>query len=175
MSLLSTARLRPTRKKGNSHTRQFISFRLRAEWFALPIGAVERITALGELHGDADKTGVGLTLYQGQPLVVVDVGHYLFGEAATLTHWSPEQLLLVTTDPQGQFVGIPIDSQPVLRKIQGEQIQALPERYQTSGIIRCISASAVSQEENTFLFLLDTGRLFELLSSDSSPRLPKDG
>ncbi len=169
MSLLSQARLRPTRKKVAKHLRQFISFRLRQEWFALPIEAVERITFMGEVYGNSPEAGLGLTLYKGEQLLLVDVGHYLFGEEPSRSQLPAEQFLLIMLDVQKhQFVGIPIDSPPVLKKILPESIESLPERYQSDGKIRCVSSATVQSDDRSLLFLLDSTRLFTALSKTMS-------
>ncbi|NJM57052.1 MAG: chemotaxis protein CheW [Synechococcales cyanobacterium RU_4_20] len=164
MSLLTQARLRPSRKKSTIRQQQFIAFRLRQEWFALPIAAVERIIPRGDIYGNSPEVGLGLTLYQGKPLLVVDVGHHLFGETATSPQVLAEQFLLILFDTQQQqFVGVPIDSAPVLKKLLLDAMEPLPDRYQSAGKIRCVSASTVQAAGEALLFLLDPAQLFASL------------
>ncbi len=169
-------RTRRHRKRVKETTVQLITFQLRQDWFALPITAVERVIPLEAVYGEAHQSGIGLTVYQGQELVVVDVGQRLFGEAGqaegTLLHLDASQqdvldqvqLLLILKAPTGKPIGIPIDSRPVLKRVVAEAIAPIPHEYQTSGKIQCVSSLSVQAAGEPLLFLLDTEQLFEALA-----------
>ncbi len=57
---------------------QLITFLLSQEQFALPIHLIQKVIPLGKVYGDPQGTGLSLTNYQGQELVVIDVAHRIF-------------------------------------------------------------------------------------------------
>uniref|UniRef100_B8HY13 CheW domain protein n=1 Tax=Cyanothece sp. (strain PCC 7425 / ATCC 29141) TaxID=395961 RepID=B8HY13_CYAP4 len=145
-------------------SQQLIQFRLRREWFALPIQAVQKVVPLGPVYGDPQQTGVSLTLYQGQELVVIDVGLRIFNDPPS--DRGPEDLepvegkgkiaekqqlllILAKASPQAVPIGLPIDSQPVLRRITANQVIPLSETYLSQGNIRCVSSLMIPPPTDT--------------------------
>jgi chemotaxis signal transduction protein len=181
-------RSRHHRKRLKEETVQLITFQLRQDRFALPITAVERVIPLERVYGDASQSGVGLTLYQGQELVLVDVGQRIFGELGSGDRpllQPPDEapdsleqtrLLLILkasreqssgqsgSQSSNQSMGIPIDSRPLLKRVVKTAIAPIPQEYQTSGKIKCISSLSVQAEGEPLLFLLDAEQLFEALA-----------
>jgi chemotaxis signal transduction protein len=172
-------RSRHHRKRLKEETVQLITFQLRQDRFALPITAVERVIPLERVYGDASQSGVGLTLYQGQELVLVDVGQRIFGElgsgdrpllqppAEAPDSLEQTRLLLILKaskdQSSGKPMGIPIDSRPILKRVAKTAIAPIPEEYQISGKIKCISSLSVQAQDDPLLFLLDAEQLFKAL------------
>lgn len=161
MAILSSGRARRSRK--TEVTEQLIAFRLRQEWFALPIASVHRVVTMGKVFGDPGQTGVGLTQYQDQELLVIDVGRRIFSEAADLiaveAKPSEQRCLMVVKNSEGELVGLPIDSQPEVRRAPKSQFMPLPSTYAARSKIRCLSSTMVQTGDNTPLFLLDPDQL----------------
>jgi chemotaxis signal transduction protein len=61
---------------------KLIVFRIRQEWFAVPIQFAQKVVPLGVLYG-ASQGGISLTRYQDQELPVIDVERRVFGHAAS--------------------------------------------------------------------------------------------
>jgi CheW-like domain len=59
-------------------TQQLIAFRLYSERFALPIRAVHKVIQMSKIYGAPQGGRVGITLYQEQELIVIDVAHRIF-------------------------------------------------------------------------------------------------
>lgn len=59
-------------------TQQLIAFRLYSERFALPIRAVHKVIQMSKIYGAPQGGAVGITLYQEQELIVIDVEHRIF-------------------------------------------------------------------------------------------------
>jgi chemotaxis signal transduction protein len=157
MAILSSARSRRGRRAET--TEQFIAFRLRQEWFGLPIESVHRVVTMGKVFGDPNQTGVGLTRYQDQELLVIDVSQRIFSEtagrsAATAEHDEQRSLIILRTS-DGELVGLPIDSQPEVRRLSKSQFVPLPTTYAARSKIRCLSSMMVKTEDGASLFLLD--------------------
>lgn len=168
MATLSSLKGRRFGAKQTEATQQVLAFRLDQEWFALPIQSVQKVVSLGHIYGDPQSSGVSLTSYQSRELVVVDVGHRIFGRvpspelaAPTPTEQSisPDlsltRYLLVLQVSSGELVGLPITSQPVLRRVPMSAFGPLPTAYATEGNIRCISSLMLQTANEPPLFLLD--------------------
>ncbi|KAI9131079.1 chemotaxis protein CheW [Acaryochloris sp. CCMEE 5410] len=174
MAIFSSVRSQRGANRNTEATEQLIAFRLREEWFALPVSAVQKVIPLGTLHGDPNHTGIGLTLHQGQEITVVDVGHRIFNEAAlssaakALEAPSPLEadnaqvsqrcLVIVKTGEEG-VVGVPIDSQPTIRRAGKSQFAPLPSSYLSRGNIHCVSSMIVDDGGVEPLFLIDPEQL----------------
>jgi len=160
MSLLPVS---ATRRARPEPTVQYLSFRLRQEWFALPLALIQKVVVLTEISADSTARGIGLVRVEGRELVVVDVGRLLFRFTAAATEESMERYLLILAG--GEDLGLPIDSRPMLRRLPATAFAALPSTYSTFAEIRYISSRAVLAEGEPPLFLLDAPRLLEALTS----------
>ena len=178
MAIYSPLRSRRLAAQKTEATQRLITFKLREETFALPLTSVHKVTTIDRLYGDPHDTGISLTTYQGRELVVIDVGHRIFGktpqvlppssphdrnpivtfdatataadERAKLTRY----LLILQPEPQ-RLVGLPIDSPPSIQSIQLSAFQPLPEIYRQHSNIRCVSSLSVDLPDRSAIFLLD--------------------
>jgi chemotaxis signal transduction protein len=165
MSLYSPIRSRRASAKNTEKTEQFITFQLRHEWFALPIYAVQKVIQMDKIYGDPQGTGISLTNYQGQEVVVVDVGRRIFGETAAI---APRQIdpslketrfMLLVQSEKGETIGLPIDSAPALRRVPDSAFAPIPEAYLAQGNVRAIGSTTIQLSDHPTLFLLDANQL----------------
>jgi chemotaxis signal transduction protein len=166
MAIYSPLRSRRFARHQVAETEQLITFRLRQEWFAVKIEEVVKVVPLGEIYGDPHHQGLGLTLYQGQELLVVDIGFRLFQEAPisdsnSNPDWQKAKFLLILNSANQTQVGLPIDSPPTLVRVAPSNFKPLPEDYLTYGNIKCVSSLIVELEDKPPLFLLDPVALLE--------------
>jgi chemotaxis signal transduction protein len=183
MAIYSPLRSRRLAAQQTEATKRLITFKLGEGDFALPLDRVQKVTTLDRVYGDPDRTGVSLTTYQGRELVVIDVGHRIFGKE--------QQVLLPSQQPRttalniqqngdqiryllilqgesvdgvvGSLVGLPIDSPPSIQSIKLSAFQPLPEIYRKHSNIHCVSAMSVAVTgdhapqglERPSIFLLD--------------------
>ncbi|WP_299408750.1 chemotaxis protein CheW [Acaryochloris sp. IP29b_bin.148] len=169
MAIFSSVRSQRGANRNTEATEQLIAFKLRGEWFALPVTAVQKVIPLGKVHGDPNQTGISLTLHQGQEITVVDVGYRIFNDSAqSLTPEEPEtakseesaaQRCLVLIKSAEGVVGVPIDSQPTIRRAGKSQFSPLPSSYLDRGNIHCVSSMIVDDGGTEPLFLLDPEQL----------------
>ncbi|KGF73769.1 chemotaxis protein CheW [Neosynechococcus sphagnicola sy1] len=166
MSALSPLRFQRLQKHRAEATEQFVVFRLGQEWFALAIQVVQKVVPLGQVYGDPQGTGVSLTIYQDQELVVVDVGHRIFsnqGLASLPTTAgaaaAPQRYLLIVQNSQGGVVGLPIDSQPTLRRVAIAAVMPLSTTYLSQANIQCVSSLMIQAANQPPVFLLDPDQL----------------
>jgi len=162
MSITSSIRTRRSGVRNNQKTKQIISFRLRQEWFALPIEKIQKVLQMGKIYGDPQGTGISLTNYQGQEIVVIDVARRIFGESKTpypVTNTNEPRFLLVVQRDSEDIIGLPVDSTPVMRRVTESAFTVIPETYMTQGNIHCISSISIQLDDHPPLFLLDANRL----------------
>ena len=177
-----TNRRRSTASKARA-TQQLIVFRIENEDFALPIRAVLKVIPMGKVYGAPGGAGIGLTLYQDQELIVIDVKNRIFREAPRpsksggnflpqLTEKPrevPEHYLLIIQDSQGKQVGLPIDAPPSLQRMPSEAFSPLTSDYINEGNIRCVSALIIRHNDEPPLFLLNPHQLIPV-GGEGSPR-----
>ena len=177
MAIYSPLRSRRLAAQQVEVTQRLITFELRAQAFALPLDRVHKVIALnapGErvrsrLYGDPNRTGVSLTTYQGQELVVIDIAERIFGNTETSllptsTHYpdatAPAVRYLLIVEPEPDcLVGVPIDSPPTIQAIQLSAFKPLPEIYQQHSKIHCVSAMSIDLPDRPSIFLLDVDTL----------------
>lgn len=182
MAIFSPLRSRRLSLRPTETTQQLIAFRLRQEWFALPIETVLKVVPMGSVYGDPKGTGISLTIYQGCELLVVDVAHRIFGEAPSLDFairnmLSPTQqeeysqryepvvvaeqrYLLIVQRSDADLFGLPIDSAPVMRRVSESSFNSLPATFVAQGNIQCVSSLMIpATDEQPPLFLLDANQL----------------
>jgi chemotaxis signal transduction protein len=179
MAIYSPLRSRRLAAQQVEVTQRLLTFELRTQSFAIPLDRIHKVTTLnapGErashrLYGDPNRTGVSLTTYQGNELVVIDVGHRIFGNADVLL---PSQsqidritasvtpavryLLIVQPEPD-RLVGVPIDSAPSIQSLPISAFKPLPAIYQQHSQIHCVSAMSIDLPDRPSIFLLDVDAL----------------
>jgi chemotaxis signal transduction protein len=155
------------RKQGTAQTtKQIIVFMLQTEWFALPIESVKQVLPLGEVYGDPQQTGVSLTLYQNQDLLVIDVGKRIFPHGnQSISNKQNDQIkndrfLVVVQNQKGEIIGLPIDSPPSLKRPPDSAFSLLPAAYMSAGNIQCVSKLMVDISSDRPYFLLNPELLF---------------
>lgn len=135
---------------------------IHAEGFALPITAVQQVVPLDRIYGDPQRSGLSLTRYRDQEILVVDIGHRIFGNApslATSGAIATPQFLLVVQNSLGDAVGIPLDSPPIVRRLADSSFTPIPQAYLATGNLRCLSSQRVTTEANESFFVLDVESL----------------
>ncbi|NJK41741.1 MAG: chemotaxis protein CheW [Acaryochloridaceae cyanobacterium SU_2_1] len=172
MAISNSVRSRRIANRQTEAKQQLITFKIRGERFAIPVTAVRKVIPIAEIYGDPQQTGISLTHYQGQEILVVDVGHRIFAEAlstetalgeallelstATLSpDLKQQECLVLIQDPEGGVVGVPIDSQPAILWASQSQINPLPSSYLNRGNINAVTSMVVDESGAASYFLLD--------------------
>lgn len=164
MAALSSSRTRRSRSRTAEATRQVLVFQLQHEWFALPIEAVQKVVVRGDIYGDPNHSGVSLTVFEGRELVVVDVAHRIFNrptrqQPATINSASSTSFLVIVRDSRDEWVGLPIQNPPAVRRLPESAFAPLPASYQSAGNIHCVSSLTIQRDDEPPIFLLDRDRL----------------
>ncbi len=170
MAIYSPLRSRRLAARDRSEqTQRLITFKLGTETFAAPLDRVHKVTTLDRLYGDPNDTGFSLTTYQGRELVVIDVGHRIFGRAAQIlppsSKLTPElgstehpqivKYMLVLQAAADRLIGLPIDSAPSIQSLPLSAFQPLPEIYRKHSNVHCVRAFSIDTPERPSIFLLD--------------------
>ena len=191
MAIFSTSRSRRMNHKKARAIQQMIGFKLDREWFALPILAIYKVIPLGKVYGDPQETGVSLTTYERQEILVIDVAKQIFNRVAPVANTTKtgnfveterdfialdrqryllilDNLIPKTTansspNELSNFIGLPIDSQPTMYRVEATAFKPLPEAYLDRGNIRCVSSEIIEVPHVPPLFVLDAEKLIALL------------
>ena len=185
MSVFSPLTSRRSSNRKVKPTQQIIVFRLKNEGFALPIRASLKVIPLGEIFGAPQITGVGLTLYQEQELLVIDIEKRIFKSVVTTkalassepseslsSSESSESLppasstiegsyLLIVQSSKSKLVGLPLLEPPVLQRVPESAFAPLTSDYLAYGTIQCVSALIIQGNEQPPLFLLNPDQLVQ--------------
>jgi chemotaxis signal transduction protein len=164
-------------------TQQLIVFRIRQDWFALPIRAAYRVIPLGQVYGI--QGDVGLTRYQDRDVSVIDIQRRIFGDGPpddrpSLPASSSDSLsgstnhlisrsiekdtqghLLLLQSAEGELIGIPLNEFPSLRRVPESAFTPVPQTYLAEGGIRCVSALITSAHAESPIFLLNLNQLID--------------
>ncbi len=177
MAVFSPLTSRRSSRRLSCATQQLIVFRLRGEGFALPIRTVHKVIPMGNVYGAPRGAKVGLTLYQDQELIVIDIGHRIFREA--LPEYSSEadlgvgaivplentpavqRYLLIVQNAQGKLAGLPIEEPPFLLRVPESAFAPLTSDYISEGNLRCVSALIKQNNDQPPLFLLKPDQLVQ--------------
>jgi purine-binding chemotaxis protein CheW len=174
MAIPSPLRSRRLNPQKTEVTQQLITFKLRQETFAIPLEQVHKVTTIDRVYGDPQGSGIGLTIYQGQELVTIDVGQRIFGDRpfdysaqdladradklptsmSALASTEVKYILILQT-PHHSLIGLPIDSAPKLQSVTSSAFRELPKIYQERGNIHCVSLLSIETPDRPPLFLLD--------------------
>ncbi len=182
--MLSSLKYQQFKTRVAQKTRQVIAFQIRQEWFALPIGAVHKVVPMSNTYGDPLGSGMSIMVYQGQELGVLDVERKIFGKSLpqetlllapsltvdTDTNFSlPSQTeapkiqtpeyLIILQNTQGNIVGLPIDSSPLVRRFPDSSFAPLPNGFVSQTNIKCVHLLIIRADYQPPLFVLNPDQL----------------
>lgn len=167
MAIFSPLRSRRLHKQQQETTQQLIIFLLRQCWLAIPIESVIKVVPMTQIYGDPQNKGLGVTLYQEEELLVIDVAQCIFKEEPLPENVPTQGYLVIVQEAfSGNKVAIPIDSPPAIRRVKPSQIKTIPDGYLTYGNIQCVSSLVVEINDQPPLFLLDVNLLSASLVAD---------
>jgi chemotaxis signal transduction protein len=166
MSIFSTLRSRRFETRTIDNSQQMIAFRLAEEWFALPILEIYKVIPLGTIVGDPGGRGIGIVTYERREVLIVDVAKLIFprSDISPFSSDEPQQRYLILLEEEGNnIIGLPIDSQPVMYRVNPSDFRALPEAYLVKGNIKCISSQMIALSDRPPIFLLNRQQLSQIL------------
>ena len=152
MPLLSPLRSRRLAQQQQLRNQQkLITFEMGSHWFALPLALAERVLDWQEL---AIEEGSPRVSYQNRSISLVDPGLLLLGKSLQ----APPQALILLNAP-AHNVGLPIPSQPLLRRLPSSEIQPFPDSYAAQARQRGLAQWIPASTSHTRLLVLDPGIL----------------
>ncbi|MDG2991872.1 chemotaxis protein CheW [Candidatus Synechococcus calcipolaris G9] len=169
MAINSPRRLRHRQAK-QIILRQFLTFTIRQEQFALPIETVLKVIPLHQIHGDPERGGIGLITYQNQEVFVIDIGCCLFRDAMMSPEVDQQRFLLLLQRQESsdhELIGLPIADPPTLERVPADQVAPLPKNYLHWGNIHGVSSRMITSPENANLppiFVIDLEQILASLA-----------
>jgi len=166
MATLSSLRSRRFANRVAEATVQLIAFRLRQDWFALPLDAVQRVASVQSGDSIPNASGVMVNLVDQQGLTVIDVDRKIFVQAgllpdrATLSTEPQQDYCFIILQPkEGETFGLSIDSRPQLRRIPQSLIIPLSSTHPAYKQLKSVDSIVNQTEDTQPLFLLDPAQL----------------
>jgi chemotaxis signal transduction protein len=166
MATLSSLRSRRFANRVAEATVQLIAFRLRQDWFALPIDAVQRVASVQSGDSIPNESGVMVNFVDQQGLTVIDVDRKIFVQAglfpdrATLSTEPQQDYCFIILQPkEGETFGLSIDSRPQLRRIPQSLIIPLSSTHLAYKQLKSVDSIVNQTEDTQPLFLLDPAQL----------------
>jgi len=166
MATLSSLRSRRFANRVAEATVQLIAFRLRQDWFALPIDAVQRVASVQSGDSISNESGVMVNFIDRQGLTVIDVDRRIFVQAglslnrATLSAETQQDPCFIILQPKaGETFGLDIDSRPQLRRIRQSLIMPLSFTHPAYKQLKSVDFIVNQTEDTQPLFLLDPAQL----------------
>jgi purine-binding chemotaxis protein CheW len=159
MPVLSSFRAKRFANRKIEVTHSLIAFRLRREWFAIPIEKVQKVTVLEIVYSNPQRPEISLTRYQNREIVVIDVDKHIFGETEPSLVLQKPAYLAIIENNRGELRGLPLDSSPSIRRVPQSAFVPVSDAYLKTSKIRCLSSNIVQLGDHPSLFLLDTQKL----------------
>ncbi|PSB30420.1 chemotaxis protein CheW [Stenomitos frigidus] len=197
MSTQLSPRSKRHRSRKAEFKHQLIVFRLRQEWFALPIQAAQKVIPLGDIYGGGAGAEMGLTLHHGREIPVLDIQQRIFGTGGGTASGTvsqpllppskpsspepaegmtdpllPERFLLIVQTASETTIGFPLDSQPMLRRVSESAFAPLSAAYLNEGQLRCVRCLIISGPDEPPFFLLNLDQLLQVKPMLPEPRNP---
>jgi chemotaxis signal transduction protein len=166
MATLSSLRSRRFANRVAEATVQLIAFRLRQDWFALPIDAVQRVASVQSDDSISNESGVMVNFVDQQGLTVIDVDRRIFVQAGLLLNRATlssepqqDQCFIILQPKEGETFGLSIDSRPQLRRIPQSLIIPLSSTHTAYKQLKSVDFIVNQTEDTQPLFLLDPAQL----------------
>jgi chemotaxis signal transduction protein len=166
MATLSSLRSRRFANRVAEATVQLIAFRLRQDWFALPIDAVQRVASVQSGDSISNESGVMVNKIDQQGLTVIDVDRRIFVQAGLLpdratlsTEPQQDPCFIILQPKEGETFGLSIDSRPQLRRIPQSLIIPLSSTHPAYKQLKSVDSIVNQTEDTQPLFLLDPAQL----------------
>jgi chemotaxis signal transduction protein len=167
MVALTPLRARRFANRITEPTQQYVTFRLRQYWFALPVEALQRVSSADA--GNRDETGTGMADPEPDDLTVINVGQRIFAAESAAVSSRPLGSLpareteatcfIVIQTSTGDRLGLPIDSQPKLLRIPQSRLSPFPLEHPAYGQLQSVCAIMTESDLAEPIFLLNADRL----------------
>lgn len=120
-------------------TQKLVTFTISQQWCALPIADLVKVIVVEELCPDNHRLGIQFARYQGQEIIVWDIGKLVFGQSSFQLPASAERHLLLGRLSNDEIVGVPIDAPPATQTVV---ISALQPTTDFPGITAIMTTDA---------------------------------
>ncbi len=161
---MATALTRYRRLPAQEPTLRLIAFRLRHNWFCLPLAMARRVIPAA----DPTAPGLGLTQLHQENIPIMDVADRVYQSAPLLPSPNdpapagpnqPLKSILVIDSPRFGLLGLPIDGIPNLKRARQSAFSLVPATYLAMNRLQGINTLVTLSEAEPPLFLLDVDAL----------------
>jgi chemotaxis signal transduction protein len=134
----------------------FITFSLLENWFAFPIDTVIKVIPLENVYGQFQNQGMGLTTYQDQDIIVVNLAT-LLGEKETNLSSSFPYLMIVQL-PQ-MIAGLSLYSPPKVQRVLESNLVPIPDIYLSNQSLNFWQGNMIKLTDHIPILILDSHKL----------------
>ncbi|HEY9825380.1 MAG TPA: chemotaxis protein CheW [Stenomitos sp.] len=139
-------------------------FSVGALHLAVRLEGVSKVIPMPQILKSGDKF-LGLTQLDGQDVIVLDLGQYVYGQAAQTS-----QGFLITVQTERNRYGLTAATLPIMRQMPVSDFQAVPSDYRDRdvlGVADAMVSAVLDNKEAVTAFVLDPERLLSLIAQGS--------
>lgn len=162
---MATALTRYRRRPVHEPTLQLIAFRVRHNWFCLPLALARRVIPL---EADDPALKLGLTQLHQENVPILDVADRVYQSVPLLPSPSdpspeeqgtPLQSILIADSPRFGLLGLRVDGIPNLKRARSSAFSPVPATYLIMNRLQGINTLVTLSKTEPSLFLLDIDAL----------------
>ncbi|MGK7946796.1 MAG: chemotaxis protein CheW [Microcystaceae cyanobacterium] len=141
----------------------FIVFALAEDLFALPIDPVVKIVPLGKVYGQNKGTEIGLTTYQDQEIIVIDLTQLLGKQTINSTPSLFPYLMILQLETM--LVGLSLTSPPKVHRVPDSSLIPLPDTYLAQQTCNLLTGKMIKLDNSSPVLILDEQKINSLFQS----------
>ncbi len=158
MNKFSSFKYRRLRQQPSAKIKHLLAFNLLNNSWGIFIENVLKVVTLESIYGQTPENGLGLTCYQNQEIVVIDLA-YLLGLETLTNRLNYAYMMIVQL--ANDLVGLPLVNPPVIHRVPDNSLISLPPSYLGKNRLSCLSSQIVKIPDSTPIFILDPNKLIE--------------
>ncbi len=145
--------------KAEKATSKLLIFSIGKLYAAVPLDEVIKVIPIPEIFQSGEKT-LGMTYFEGQEVLVVDLHHEIFGSSGTANRY-----LIVMRGEVEKFYGVPVSGLPIMKNVLQKIVHPIPSEYRdrdTLGVASHMVQIPIDKEVQT-IFLLSSEKLLTIV------------
>lgn len=171
---------RRSARRKNKTEQPIIAFQLGREWFALPILAIQKVISVSQINDITRDSQDIFYQFKDKKLLIIDVEQHIFGNSSpSKSSLTQDSSLLKSSESTSSvsfsyvailqqeaeiLAGLPLNSQPVIYKVQPTDFQTLTSSEIGDNGKQYIDSKVTNIDEIPNLFILNLRQLLQLIN-----------
>ncbi len=135
----------------------FIVFSLNHNWFAFPIDIVVKVIASDKVY--AHSQGIGLTTYQNQEILVINLAELLEEIDLTSAFSSCQVPYLIIIQLEETIVGLSLNCSPKVYRVAESNLISLPSIYLSTRNLSYLRGQVIKIPDHDPILILEAQNL----------------